>query len=838
MKGAGGMRAIPVDTSGLMWSRAVANRRRLESLLSEGVREPDEMRVAPDGTVRLPLAGGGVLEVATCPRLDVARLSGPRRAFLSPETGRRGPFVAIVEGVPPAIADLFYSHARDELERSAAVPVSSLNRAVRAGCAAVRSAARRRPDLDAFGFTAVLFEPAPDPVAFVAQLPPCQLFLIEGSLVRAVPEVPTGQASGRGRSVSERRWEVEIETVRLPLVHDAKLVLVDASIPGTLPDPTRLAELARKQVGVIAARVLGNSTDQEAVVLRFSRPAASVIGIVRASERFRDLLRVVGDHKTTFATRLFGLGSQTDQRSRSLIYGPSEDPELLDAMLAMEATGRVATNAWILRDGGSVLGTHGTDRGKTPRAPVRDERFPAEGSAPSGRVRLTAPPGRRASPEPSSGEPDRRLGARERDSFWVRRRATAPGALPGQTGTVGYPWLLPARGSLVPTTFSGTPLNSARYPNAAGPRGWFSRMVGPTVFLPGPRRRGRPLWLRGTLGMIVTATTLGLTWAVIRPDAADRLILEFAQPTSTATPLPPSPTPPVLAGRTVAQARGRFASLAAPPNVAGDRLPTANAQVVVLDDAGDLVTIALDTFVVKREPVPTQLARGASPPGFVARGFFADGGAVVHRDDGKLVFSAGGVIALMPSNGQPPRAIGVKAQPQWGTPVTAVIYGASMYVFDAGVAATGQGPVGRVWRHPLTAGGNYEGDAVAWLAPGQAVDLTLASDVATDGAFWVSRRDGAIVRLAAGKAEILSLKGASLPTRLGAIYTDQGTQSLYVVDEVSLRLIRIGKDGTIGPHVDSVLSPGEAVRGLWVDEDARTAVVVTTGRVSVVSLPD
>ncbi len=159
-----------------------------------------------------------------------------------------------------------------------------------------------------------------------------------------------------------------------------------------------------------------------------------------------------------------------------------------------------------------------------------------------------------------------------------------------------------------------------------------------------------------------------------------------------------------------------------------------------------------------------------------------------------------------------------------------------MYVFDAGMASTAA-PSGRVWRHPLTAGGNYEGDPVAWLAAGQTIDLTLASDVATDGAFWVSRRDGVIVRLSAGKADILSLKGAPMPTRLGAIYTDQGTQSLYVVDEASLRLIRIGKDGTIGPGIDSVLSPGEAVRGLWVDEDARTAVVVTTARVAVVSLP-
>lgn len=362
-------------------------------------------------------------------------------------------------------------------------------------------------------------------------------------------------------------------------------------------------------------------------------------------------------------------------------------------------------------------------------------------------------------------------------------------------------------------------------------------MLGPAIFLPGSRRRSRPGWVGALTGATLIATVIGISWAAIQPGVIDSVLTRIVAPTATATPNPPTPTVPVLAGRTVAQARGRFTSLAAPPNVAGDQAPTANAAVAVLDDTGDVVTIALGTLDVAREPVPMQGLAGSSPPAFVARGLFAAGGALVHRDDGRLLLDPTGAIALLPAGGQPPRAVKVKSQAAWVSPVAAVIYGASMYVFDAGGPVAGQPPSGKVWRHPLTAGGNYDADAVAWLAAGQSVDLTLASDVATDGAFWVSRRDGTIVRLAAGRAAVFELKGANLPTRLGAIYTDQGTRSIYVVDEASRRLIRISKDGVIGSAVDSVLAPGEAARGLWVDEDAGTAVVVTTARVVVVPFP-
>ena len=796
-------------------------------------RGPSGWALSSDGTVRLRLAGGGVLEVATCPRLDIDSGLGPRRAFLSPETGRRGPFVAIVEGVPAAIADLFYSHARDELERVSAVPGTSLNRAVRAGCGAVRSAARRRPDLDAFGFTAVLFESTPDPVAFVAQLPPCQLYLVDGADVRPFPEVPTGRASGRGRSVSERRWEIEIESVRVPLVHDARLVLVDASTPEALPDPARLVELARRHVGQMAGRLDGLLRGREAVVIRFARPSASATGIARASSLVRDLVRGIST-PTKAAARLFGSGEpeggagdrwQTDQS------GTAEDPVRREALLELEATGRIPAPYTRVGSSGVSRADELTTRERSG-VPLRTGPNPAPPRRSPG---SNAAPDAARSAAPASVES---LGERQ-SSPGVRRRATAPGALVGQTVPADAPWLAPARGSLVPTTFSGTPLDSARYPRATDPRGWLSRMLGPTVFLPGSRRRSRPLWVSVVAFVAVTAAAVGTVWAAFQPNVIDLVAARIAPPTPTVTPAPPTPTIPVLSGKTVAQARGRFTSLAAPPNLVGESNAGAGSGgrlIAVLDDVGDVVTIAMGSLETTRLPAtPPAAARPA--PGFVARGLFASGGALVPRDDGTILFDASGSIVLLPSGGQPMRPLKVKSQGVWGFPVAAVVYGAAMYVFDVGSPVAGQPSAGVVWRHPLTAGGNYDADAVAWLASGQRVDLTLASDVATDGAFWVSRRDGTIVRLAAGKAEVLTLTGGALPTRLGAIYTDQGTDALYVVDEPSRRLVRIGKDGVIGGYVDAVLSPGEAARGLWVDAEAKMAVVVTTARVALVPLP-
>jgi hypothetical protein len=343
--------------------------------------------------------------------------------------------------------------------------------------------------------------------------------------------------------------------------------------------------------------------------------------------------------------------------------------------------------------------------------------------------------------------------------------------------------------------------------------------------------------MTNAVGAVVVAGVVGVIWGASRPDVVAIVAGPFVPATATATPAPPTPTTPVLAGRTIAQARGRFTSLAAPPNIAGDRAPTASAVVGVLDDVGDIVTVALNSLDVTRNSVPFPRGAVPSPTAFVARGFFAAGGALVRRDDGTMVFDPQGRLLLVPTGEQPTRLLSVRSQAMWVTPVAAVVYGPSLYVFDVGPPPSGQPPSGRVWRHALTAGGNYEADAVAWLVPGQQVDLSLASDVATDGAFWVSRRDGTILRMAAGRAAVLDLKGAPLPTRLGAIYTDQGTQSIYVLDEGSRRLLRIGKDGVIGGGVDTVLAPGEAARGLWVDEDADTAVVVTTARIVVVALP-
>ena len=824
--------------------------------------ESPTMRVASDGTVRLPIIGGlGVLEVATCPRLDLARGIGPRRAFLSPATGRRGPFVAIVEGVPAAVADMFYSHARDELERVSAAPASSLNRAVRAGCAAVRAAARRRPDLDAFGFTAVLFEAAPEPVAFVAQLPPCQLYLVDGSEVRPLPEVPTGQSAGRGRGVSERRWEVEIEALRVPLAHDSRLVLVDASVPSVITDPSRLVDRAYRQVGAMASRLHGLIETREAVIIRYARPVASPTRIARASERVRDFVRTVVD-PAILSSKLFGAKEEEgdDETIEALLA--TQYPDKLEALLQLEASGRVPDppdRARLRRGEGPARGLlESLDIGTV--VPQRISRVvrtsDAESVSGSGELPAwwsggdpyepTLPRRRSSRPADEANVGDLRQSAtsqiREPSPRPVRKPS---GLFGGQSSSPNAPWLVPARGSLVPTSFSGTPLDSARYPRASDPRGWLSRMIGPTVFLPGATRRRRLGWMSAGLGLTATVAVAGIVWVAVQPGGVDGLARRFAAPTPTATPVPPSPTPTVLAGTTVAQAKGRFTSLAAPPNVAsapgapGRQATAATTVIAVHDDVGEVVTVVLDPLEVTREPIVSPSSGAATPAGFVARGLFASGGAILPRDDGTLLFAANGVVSLLPSGGQPARQLKVKSQNLWNTPIGAVVYGASLYVFDTGATTTGQSPVSRVWRHPLTGGGNYDADAVSWLAPGQTVDLSLASDVATDGAFWVSRRDGSIVRLAGGRAEILELKGQRLPTRLGAIYTDQGTQSIYVVDEEgSRRLIRIGKDGVLGASVDGVLAQGEAARGLWVDEGKAVAVVVTTGRVVVVPIPN
>ena len=741
--------------------------------------DPEDLRVSADGTVRIPCDGGGALDVATVPLLDLSTGQGPRSAFVSPGTGRRGPFLALVHGVPSGVAQVFYDAARDELAVANLDPATAVGRAVRAGCQAVRSRVRRRHELDAFGFTVVLVEAMSQPFAFVAQLPPCQLYAVDADGVRAVPEIPTGLSVGQVRS--DRRWEVEIETDRIPLSHEVRLVLTDAALATRL-DPAMLQEFRRVPV----AR------------------AASI------------LVETLGEPITAGRSPVGATGV-------SLSQGDSV-PEAIVVRFVLPLSHRASTF--------SLQGWRAT------MAAGRDLYYRMMGTGEAD--------DREASARQETGELDRagsRISPDGSDGSLRRRRKSLsdpvdPRQDPSRTDTAAVGPVSPfGRVVLVPSTFAGTPLASARHPRVTSPWGWWDRFIDPPTFLPGGPRAARFRRFRSLLLVIASLAAVGLVaWQyeplVIAP--ARNMLVRIAPP-PTATPLPPTPTTPPVVGRTIASARGRFVALAVPPNSGTEPGAVASVTARVLDDVGDIVGIRLGPMEGTRDPVPPRPTPGAGtqPTPIPPRGFLATGGGLIPRDDGVLYLDPGGTVSVLGNAGQPSRVVRVRGTAGWVLPVAAVVYGPSMYVFDGG-----KDGVGLVWRHPATAGGQYDAEPVAWLQAGQRADLSLASDVATDGVFWVSRRDGTILRLAGGRAEVLALSGVTPPaTSLGAIYTDQATKSLYVIDEPSRRMLRLNKDGVFEGEVSGVIAPGEIARGLWVDEAGKRALVLTTQRLALVTPP-
>jgi hypothetical protein len=146
---------------------------------------------------------------------------------------------------------------------------------------------------------------------------------------------------------------------------------------------------------------------------------------------------------------------------------------------------------------------------------------------------------------------------------------------------------------------------------------------------------------------------------------------------------------------------------------------------------------------------------------------------------------------------------------------------------DAGSPGSG----GQIWRHSAGSGGGFDGDAQAWIAPNAGVTLDGATSMAIDGAIWVARADGAVLRLSAGRPEPFQLSGVDVPLRnAGAVYTDRVLGSVYVLDAAERRLLKLTKTGQLEAEVPAAFPVGELVRGLWVEETGRRALILTDRR--------
>jgi hypothetical protein len=179
----------------------------------------------------------------------------------------------------------------------------------------------------------------------------------------------------------------------------------------------------------------------------------------------------------------------------------------------------------------------------------------------------------------------------------------------------------------------------------------------------------------------------------------------------------------------------------------------------------------------------------------------------------------------------PPRLLALRDAARWQRPAAIAAYAGNLYVLDTG----GDGPP-QIWRYPGTGDGGYDAPPQAWLQSPAGVPLGDATGMAIDGAIWISRRNGEVLRLAGGRPEAFAPSGLEQPiTSAGAVHTERDYRSLYVVDAALRRLVQLRKDGQFERQVADVFPPGEEPRALWVDEPAGRALVLTDRRLQEVS---
>jgi hypothetical protein len=315
------------------------------------------------------------------------------------------------------------------------------------------------------------------------------------------------------------------------------------------------------------------------------------------------------------------------------------------------------------------------------------------------------------------------------------------------------------------------------------------------------RRGGSRRWLLGVpVAVVAAAVAATRYWPVARLAPGGQ---PAAAPAQEAPPAPPA----ALSGRDVWESPEPLRAMAVVAGLA--RVLDAEQHVTALPRSGPYVLPA---------------ATGGATPALLG---------LIARDTDALAVDAGRTLWRLPDGDEAPRSVALRNGALWLKPLAFAVYSGSLYVLDPGAANGGQ-----IWRHAAGTGGGFDGESVAWLQTAGTVSLERATGLAVDGFIWVSRDDGAILKLAAGKPEPFEIKGLSAAIQnAAAIYTERTVESLYVLDGGARRLVRLTKEGQAQQEVAEVLPLGEHVRGLWVDEPAKRALILTNRRLREVPLP-
>jgi len=148
--------------------------------------------------------------------------------------------------------------------------------------------------------------------------------------------------------------------------------------------------------------------------------------------------------------------------------------------------------------------------------------------------------------------------------------------------------------------------------------------------------------------------------------------------------------------------------------------------------------------------------------------------------------------------------------PEWNAEdVLVAAFAGNFYILDKGNE--------QIWRHPGIRGGFLEGEP--WLGGGFSINMSDVVSWAIDGSIWTINSEGEFNVYSLGAPVKFSVDGNSMPfSRVSALYTDENSKYVYVLDQGNARVSVIKKTGEyVGEYVAPELSHAT---DLVVDEES------------------
>ncbi|MDP3998345.1 MAG: hypothetical protein Q8P89_01915 [bacterium] len=167
----------------------------------------------------------------------------------------------------------------------------------------------------------------------------------------------------------------------------------------------------------------------------------------------------------------------------------------------------------------------------------------------------------------------------------------------------------------------------------------------------------------------------------------------------------------------------------------------------------------------------------------------------------------------------------------WGEPVSMASYGGNLYLLSKGQSSQGS-EAGQIWKY--TAGESGFSAKRSYLASDIKPDFSQVKDMAIDGSVWILS-PGAVSKFTQGRPDSFIISG--LESEFGqpqAIFTDEQSKNLYLLDSQSKRVLVLAKDGVYQAQYEA--EEISQVRDLVVSEKEKKIFLLAGSKVYAIEI--